>query len=83
MEWLFSAAGPVQQVLGFPDKSVLTQAVPGTTAQRSETADGQLAARGIPASEQYRIMSETLALDEILYDVARRLFLERLVCIQF
>jgi len=30
--------------------------------------------------EQYKIMSENLALDEILTDAARRMFLERLVC---
>jgi hypothetical protein len=29
---------------------------------------------------QYKEMSEGLAMDEVLTDVARRLFLERLVC---
>jgi hypothetical protein len=31
-------------------------------------------------ADQYKKMSEDLALDEILTEVARRMFLERLVC---
>jgi len=31
-------------------------------------------------AEQYKKMSEDLALDEVLTEVARRMFLERLVC---
>jgi hypothetical protein len=81
MEWLFYAAGPVQQVLGFSDTAVLAQAVRPHNDRKQRTDSWR--PEEYLSAEQYRIMSETLALDEILYDVARRLFLERLVCIQF
>jgi hypothetical protein len=32
------------------------------------------------SQSQFKIMSEDLALDEILNDAARRIFLERMVC---
>ena len=35
------------------------------------------------SKELYQRMSDTLALDEILNDMARRMFLERLVCHQY
>ena len=80
MEWLEWAAGPVEQVLAFPDTTVLTQAVRPHNQEKQRT-DSWIPEEYLSA-DQYQVMSETLALDEILYDVARRLFLERLVCHQ-
>mmetsp|Transcript_42033 Transcript_42033/g.89502 ORF Transcript_42033/g.89502 Transcript_42033/m.89502 type:complete len:458 (-) Transcript_42033:278-1651(-) len=93
MEWLAYGAPQVQSILGFDDVSALTKRVRPhiTQAQRN---DGQEAnemgsasiakASWVPKeyldAEQYKKMSEDLALDEVLTDVARRMFLERLVC---
>jgi hypothetical protein len=79
MEWLSYAHLPVQQVLGFHDTSVLTKPVRPHNTQEHHRTDSWIPESYL-SPEQYRIMSETLALDEILYDIARRLFLERLVC---
>jgi hypothetical protein len=83
----------VQSVLGFKDTTTLTKRVRPHITQFARK-DGQdvnkLGAAGVKKAswtpetflnaEQYREMSETLALDEILTDAARRFFLERLVC---
>jgi hypothetical protein len=93
MEWLAYAPNHVSTVLGFRDTSTLTTRVRPHITQ-FERNDGQeknvLGAAGIAKAswtpkdylspEQYKIMSEDLALDEILTDAARRMFLERIVC---
>ena len=93
MEWLAYAPKLVTGVLGFQDLSSLTTRVRPHIGQAKRN-DGQehnvLGAAGITkaswdpknylSSEQYKIMSEDLALDEILTDAARRMFLERIVC---
>jgi hypothetical protein len=93
MEWLAYASPQVKSTLGFSDTSVLTQRVRPHIVQY-QRKDGQdenkLGAAGVgkaswtPESylpkELYKLMSENLALDMILNDAARRMFLERLVC---
>lgn len=93
MEWLAYAAKDVKAVLGFEDTTSLTTRVRPHIAQAKRN-DGQetnkMGAAGINKAswdakeyltpQQYKIMSENLALDEILNDIARRLFLERLLC---
>jgi hypothetical protein len=93
MEFLAYAGPLVDKVLGFHDTSVLTKRVRPHIGQRQRN-DGQevnkLGAAGITKAswdpekyldpEQYKKMSEHLALDTILTDAARRMFLERLVC---
>jgi hypothetical protein len=93
MEWLAYATSQVETVLGFTDTTALTKRVRPHISQ-AKRDDGQetnkLGAAGITKAswdpkeylsrEQYKIMSENLALDEILTDAARRMFLERLVC---
>lgn len=93
MEWLAYAPSLVREVLGFVDTSALTERVRPHITQY-ERNDGQeknqLGAAGIGkaswlpkdylTTQQYKTMSEDLALDEILTDVARRFFLERVVC---
>uniref|UniRef100_A0A7S4J2V0 Sulfotransferase domain-containing protein n=1 Tax=Odontella aurita TaxID=265563 RepID=A0A7S4J2V0_9STRA len=93
MEWLAYAAPLVTSILGFLDTSALTKRVRPHIGQ-AKRDDGQerntLGSAGIGkaswdpkeylSSEQYNIMSEGLALDEVLTNAARRMFLERLVC---
>ncbi len=93
MEWLAYAPDHVRDVLGFQDTSTMTERIRPHIYQ-AKRDDGQehnqLGAAGIAkaswtpenylSAEQYRIMSEDLALDEILTDAARRMFLERIVC---
>ena len=93
MEWLAYADKQVKSVLGFQDTSALTRRIRPHISQ-AKREDGQetnkLGAAGIAKASwdpkeylspsQYKIMSENLALDEILTDAARRMFLERLVC---
>ena len=93
MEWLAYADTQVKSVLGFHDTSALTRRVRPHISQ-AKREDGQetnkLGAAGITKASwdpkeylspsQYKIMSENLALDEILTDAARRMFLERVVC---
>jgi hypothetical protein len=78
LEYLPFAAPVVEQVLGFKDTTVLTKHVRphNNKLQRQDS----LHPKDILSPAQYRIMSESLALDEILYDAAQRLFWERLVC---
>jgi len=93
MEWLAYAKPQVTSVLGFENTSALTHRVRPHIASHKRN-DGQeenkLGAAGISKAsltpeeyltpEQYRDFAEHLALDEILTDAARRIFLERLVC---
>mmetsp|Transcript_3532 Transcript_3532/g.7018 ORF Transcript_3532/g.7018 Transcript_3532/m.7018 type:complete len:241 (-) Transcript_3532:71-793(-) len=93
MEFLAYAAPQVKSILGFQDVSALTTRVRPHISQAVRD-DGQdrniLGSAGIKEAswdpkdyldkDQYKRMSEDLALDEILTDVARRMFLERLVC---
>jgi hypothetical protein len=93
MEWLAYAPTHVQNVLGFRDTKTLTERVRPHIGQHKRE-DGQehnnMGAAGIAKAswtpenylppETYTRMSRDLALDEILTDAARRMFLERLVC---
>jgi len=93
MEWLAYSHDEVRSILGFKDTSILTQRVRPHIGQARRN-DGQeinkLGAAGIAkaswdpkdklTSIQFKEMSERLAMDEILNDAARRMFLERLVC---
>jgi len=93
MEWLAYAPDHSRDVLGFQDMTTMTERIRPHINQASRK-DGQehnqLGAAGIAkaswtpesylSKEQYKIMSEHLALDEILTDAARRMFLERIVC---
>ena len=93
MEFLAYAGPQVDRVLGFHDISPLTKRVRPHINQH-ERNDGQeknsLGAAGITKASwdpekylepaQFQKMSEHLALDMILTDAARRIFLERLVC---
>ncbi|CAB9507997.1 expressed unknown protein [Seminavis robusta] len=93
MEFLAYAGPLVDKVLGFHDTSPLTKRVRPHINQAKRN-DGQevnaLGAAGINKASwdpeqylspaQYKIMSEHLALDSILTDAARRMFLERLIC---
>ncbi|GKY90442.1 hypothetical protein MPSEU_000018000 [Mayamaea pseudoterrestris] len=93
MEWIAYAETSIQGILGFMDTSAVTQRVRPhiTQAKRTDNQEHNvLGAAGIAKAswtpkdyltpEQYKEMSEGLAMDEVLTDVARRLFLERLVC---
>eukprot|EP00538_Stauroneis_constricta_P004548 CAMPEP_0119555984 /NCGR_PEP_ID=MMETSP1352-20130426/8051_1 /TAXON_ID=265584 /ORGANISM="Stauroneis constricta, Strain CCMP1120" /LENGTH=466 /DNA_ID=CAMNT_0007602861 /DNA_START=144 /DNA_END=1541 /DNA_ORIENTATION=+ len=91
MEWLAYAPHHVHEILGFENTDALTERIRPHISQYKRN-DGQeknqLGAAGIAkaswtpenylSKEQYKIMSEDLALDEILTDVARRMFLERI-----
>ena len=93
MEWLAYSHDEVRSILGFQDTSVLIQRVRPHIGQ-AKRDDGQetnkLGAAGITKASwdpkdkltpiQFKEMSEGLAMDEILTDAARRMFLERLVC---
>jgi hypothetical protein len=93
MEWLAYAGGQVTGVLGFRNVSGLTRRVRPHTSQaprRDAHETNSLGAASITKAswdpqtyltpEQYQRMSETLALDMVLTDAGRRIFLERLVC---
>ena len=93
MEWLAYGAPQVKSILGFNDVTALTTRVRPHIGQ-AKRDDGQeknkLGSASIAKAswdpkeyldaEQYKKMSEDLALDEVLTEVARRMFLERLVC---
>jgi hypothetical protein len=93
MEWLAYAPRHVQNVLGFSDTSTLTERIRPHIGQHQRD-DGQehnnMGAAGIAKAswtpenylppDTYKRMSNDLALDEILTDAARRMFLERIVC---
>lgn len=78
MEYLPLAAPLVESVLGFTDTSVLTKHVRPHNGQIHR--QDSLIPKDFLTPDQYRRMSEALALDEILTDAAQRLFWERLVC---
>ncbi len=93
MEWLAYGAKQVKSILGFNDVNALTTRVRPHIGQakRDDGQDkNQLGSASIAKAswdpktyldaEQYKKMSEDLALDEVLTEVARRMFLERLVC---
>lgn len=93
MEWLAYAPEHVRDVLGFRDTTTMTERIRphiGQAKRNDGQEHNQLGAAGIAkaswtpeeylSAEQYKIMSEDLALDEILTDAARRMFLERIVC---
>jgi len=93
MEWLVYGAPQIKSVLGFNDVTALTTRVRPHIGQ-AKRDDGQeknsLGSASIKKASwipeeyldktQYKKMSEDLALDEILTEVARRMFLERVVC---
>jgi hypothetical protein len=93
MEWLAYAGPLVKSVLGWDDLTALTTRVRPHIGQ-AKREDGQdknsLGSASIKKASwvpeeyldaaQYKKMSEDLALDEVLTDVAHRMFLERLVC---
>mmetsp|Transcript_14932 Transcript_14932/g.25861 ORF Transcript_14932/g.25861 Transcript_14932/m.25861 type:complete len:101 (+) Transcript_14932:3-305(+) len=93
MEWLAYAPTHVKNVLGFQDTNALLERVRPHIGQAKRN-DGQehnnLGAAGIAKASWtpesylppalYTRMSHDLALDEILTDAARRMFLERIVC---
>ncbi len=93
MEWLAYAPKHVRDVLGFQNTKTLTERVRPHINQAKRN-DGQehnnMGAAGIAKAswtpekylspETYKTMSRDLALDEILTDAARRMFLERVVC---
>lgn len=93
MEWLGYAGPLVENVIGFKDLSPLTHRVRphiGQAKRNDGQEENKLGAAGIAKAswvgkeyldpKQYKIMTEHLAMDEILTDAARRMFLERLVC---
>ena len=93
MEWLAYAPTQVTKVLGFQNTKTLTERVRPHISQ-AKRDDGQehnkMGAAGISKAswvpekylpaKLYDRMSRDLALDEILNDAARRMFLERIVC---
>jgi len=94
MEWLAYASNSIRDVLGFQDTSATQRRVrPFATGNRARKDGGEnnnLGAKGtektswdpktyLPKKTYYR-MADDLAIDEILTDVARRFFLERIVC---
>ena len=93
MEWLAYGGPQVRNILGFDDltsmttrvRPHITQALRDDGQQKNTLGSASIKkASWVPSEyldeEQYKKMSEDLALDEILTDVARRMFLERLVC---
>ena len=93
MEWLAYSKNIVTQTLGFTDVTSLTHRV-RPHVQQYNRQDGQdvnkygvsgiAKASWLPenylSKEQYIYYQTYLALDEILTDCARRIFLERLFC---
>lgn len=94
MEWLAYAPNHVEHVLGFKDTTTLTERVRPHNTGAAKRNDGQehhqLSAGDFAKASWtpenylppalYEVMSHDLALDEILTDAARRMFLERVVC---
>jgi len=91
MEWLAYAGPQVTSVLGFEDTTTLTKRVRPhiNQAQREggNSVEGAASVRDHAWRPEdkldpalFKTMSESLAMDEILTDVARRMFLERLAC---
>jgi len=93
MEWLAYAPDHTRDVLGFQNMTTMTERIRphiNDVSRNDGQEQNQLGSAGISkaswtpesylSKEQYKIMSEHLALDEILTDAARRMFLERIVC---
>lgn len=92
MEWLGYTSDQVESVLGFTNTALLTHRIrPVHFATRNDGQEfNRLGATGVGLSswnpkdylspELYQRMSEDLALDMILNEAARRMFLERMVC---
>jgi hypothetical protein len=94
MEWLAYAQPLLQNVLGFQNtKGVVQRVRPHIVqAQRDGGKQNHLGAAGIKTDVSswepeeyldaytYQTMSQDLALDSLLTDVARRMFLERTIC---
>ena len=94
MEWLAYAPNHVEHVLGFKDTRTLTERVRphnnGNAKREDNQEHHQLSAGDFAKASWtpenyippalYEVMSRDLALDEILTDAARRIFLERVVC---
>jgi hypothetical protein len=93
MEWLGYSSSQVESILGFSNTSLLTHRVRPRVNLYARN-DGQdlnrLGAGGVGLAswnpkdylspQQYSVMSVDLALDMILNEAARRMFLERMVC---
>jgi hypothetical protein len=93
MEWLAYAGPSITSILGFNNTAAVTKRVRPHIEQRKRddhAETNQLGAAGVKQGSwtpkdyltpaQYKSYSENLAMDSILTDVARRLFLERVVC---
>jgi hypothetical protein len=79
MEWLSDAERMIQTVLGFTNTQTIRRKVRPHNAGLQRT-DSFNARTLLQNNATYQLLRQSLALDEILTDVARRLFLERLVC---
>ena len=80
MEWFYISEIPVQHVLHFTNTSLLVQPNAVRPHNNHKKRTYSIQPNDILSPELYQQISESLALDEILYDISRRLFLERLVC---
>lgn len=79
MEWLEDAEYAIQSSLGFANTQTLHKTVRPHN-QGLKRKDSFDAPTFLNRNATFTRLRESLALDEILTDVARRLFLERLVC---
>lgn len=82
MELLPYSERMVQEVLQFKRTTILTQKIRPHNTGKQHRTDSWIPEEYL-SKQQYSIMSQSLVYDEILYDVARRIFLERLVCNTF
>jgi hypothetical protein len=78
MEYLKLSGGMVRDVLGFQDTAVLETPVRPHNEERKRSDSWK--PRDYLNATMYELLSESLALDQILTDAAQRFFLERLVC---
>jgi hypothetical protein len=79
MEWLSDGEKMIQTVLGFTNTQTIRRTVRphNNGLQRTDSFNARTLLQN---NATYQLLRQSLALDEILTDVARRLFLERLVC---
>jgi hypothetical protein len=93
MEWMGYSTTQVESVLGFSNTALLAHRIRpyvGSFARNDGQEVNRLGASGIGlaswnpknylSDQQFQRMSEDLALDMILNEAARRMFLERMVC---
>ena len=85
IDWLSYSTAMIQEIMGFEkiDEDELTNVVRPHIHQapeRNEAEKTKYDAKSYLSEEMYASMNHDLALDEILTDIAKRLFLERLVC---